>query len=412
MRRILFVDDEPAVLGGLQNLLHRQRRRWDMVFAQGGEAALAELATRPFDVIVTDMRMPGIDGAELLRRVKADHPEVVRVILSGHAERDAVFRALPVAHEFLSKPCDPELLPNVIERVCELQAAVGNQTLSRVIGGIDRLPSAPRSYFRINQAIADDKSSLPEIAAILQEDTAVCAKLLQLVNSVYFGLKSPVSDVQRAVAFLGLDTVRSLVLSAHILRSFEQAPKIPGFSAERLQAYTLITAKVARRITRTRPDAHAIAQECFTAGLLHDIGKLVIATSFPDAFAAFVAARAAGEITSSCAWEREHLGFTHAEVGAYLLRLWALPTAIVEAVAFHHEPGRVPQRGFEIVGCVHVADALVDGCLPDAPCWQGVTRTEGEADLGYLEALGVSDQLPAWRAIAEEEARAFDQRLN
>lgn len=403
MKRVLFVDDEPAVLDGLRDLLRRHRRRWDMAFAGGGEAALAELAARPADVVVSDMRMPGMDGAELLRRVKAEHPRAVRLILTGHAEREAIFRALPVAHQFLSKPCDPEALANTIERACELQALVHDEALARVLGGIDSLPSPPGCYWKITHALADPAVSLQQVGAILLEDPVACAKLLQLVNSAYFGLAKPVADVLHAVSLLGLEMVRSLILTAHLLRATEHAPAVPGFSYQHLHASALLTAKVARRMMAGGP----LAQACFTAGLLHDIGKVVIAMCFPEKFALLIAA-AAGEPDFSVAREKDLLGFTHAEVGAYLLGLWGLPAPIVEAAAYHHEPARVAQRGFEVVGCVYVADALLRRSVPPTP---GVSDDGAPLDEEYLASLGVADRLPEWRAIAAEEARAWGSPL-
>ncbi|HMG23584.1 MAG TPA: response regulator, partial [Kofleriaceae bacterium] len=115
-KRILFVDDEPAILAGLQNLLYKDRKRWDMVFALGGQLALDEIRKESFDIVVSDMRMPGVDGATLLNTVKDECPATVRIMLSGHADREAIVRALPALHQLLSKPCDAATLRGAIER--------------------------------------------------------------------------------------------------------------------------------------------------------------------------------------------------------------------------------------------------------------------------------------------------------
>src|SRR6266545_6839404 len=113
-KRILFVDDEPAILKGLQNLLFRDRPRWEMVFANSGELAVRELAKAPFDVVVSDIRMPGMDGATLLNHVKDRYPTTARIMLSGHAEREAIVRALPALQQLLSKPCNAQTLRRAI----------------------------------------------------------------------------------------------------------------------------------------------------------------------------------------------------------------------------------------------------------------------------------------------------------
>src|SRR5215469_9947183 len=116
MTRILFVDDEPKVLDGLRRLLRPQRLQWDMSFIEGGEAALALLDQSPFDVIVSDLKMPGMDGTALLERAREHHPQVVRIVLSEYADLEAAFRAAQVAHQLLLKPCDAEMLRVAIDR--------------------------------------------------------------------------------------------------------------------------------------------------------------------------------------------------------------------------------------------------------------------------------------------------------
>jgi CheY-like chemotaxis protein len=114
-KRILFVDDDPSVLNALSNVLRRERHRWDMVFANGGEQALAELRTATFDAIVSDMRMPGIDGAQLLEVVRRDSPTTVRIMLSG----SDCETALDSVDELLAKPCSARLLRETLDRMMQ-----------------------------------------------------------------------------------------------------------------------------------------------------------------------------------------------------------------------------------------------------------------------------------------------------
>src|ERR1700722_16735111 len=120
MMRLLFVDDEPRVLQGLKQSRRGKRKIWDMVFAEGGAGALAELERGRFDAIVTDMRMPGMDGAELLNRVKCAQPEALRIILSGQMDPGAAVRAASSAHRFLAKPCDSDTLIEILSESLDL----------------------------------------------------------------------------------------------------------------------------------------------------------------------------------------------------------------------------------------------------------------------------------------------------
>jgi len=395
MKRVLFVDDEPNILQGLQNLLRKHRREWDMVFALGGQEALAELAKSPFDVIVSDMRMPGMDGAALLQRVKAEHPTVARIVLSGYAERDAVMRALPVAHQYLTKPCDAEVLREVIDRVCRLQSMLSDDRLRRVIGKLDRLPSAPRTYWELERALANPDAGIPEVAHVVGKDPAMSLKLLQLSNSAFFGLSRQVTSVEQAVSYLGIELVKNLALTAHVFSELEKDRPIEGFLLEELQRDAVITAKTVKRMLRHDAKQAEYAQ---TAAVVHDIGQLVVAIGMREAFAGIVQAACDGNLQMHQA-ELDVLGVTHAEVGAYLLGIWGLPPIIVEAVACHHNPAMVPVE-FGAVGALHAAVAIVEREMGKS------AGPEVEIDPALLHRTGWATELPRWRDIAREQALA------
>lgn len=188
MTRILFVDDEIRILEGLQRMLRPQRKEWEMAFAPGGQAALTMLEASTFDVIVSDMRMPGIDGAALLETVRQKYPSVLRIILSGYTELEASYRAVPVAHQFLLKPCDPDALRAAIERATSLVEVLNSKMLASLVGSLQELPSLPRTYAELRHALSDPDSSIDQVVRIVEQDVAITAKVLQLVNSAFLGL--------------------------------------------------------------------------------------------------------------------------------------------------------------------------------------------------------------------------------
>ena len=394
MKRILFVDDEPQVLAGLRDMLRKQRAHWDMVFALGGQAALGELANGAFDVVVSDMRMPGIDGATLLAKVKQQYPASARIILSGHAERESVVRALPVAHQFLSKPCDAALLRVVIERACELQRVLQDERIRSVIGKLDRLPSVPQTYWELTQAASHAGVAIEDLADIVEQDPAMAVKVLQLVNSSYFGLPKRLSSVRQAVSYLGIDLLKALALSVHAFGTMEIG-SMEGFSLEQLQQHSLLTARLVKRMV---PDVKR-AGEAFTAALVHDIGKIVLAVSMPELFARVaLGVRQTGRPFHVL--EKELLGVTHAEVGAYLLGFWGLPISIVETVAYHHSPELVMDGAVDVLAAVHVADALLNA-------QQSEHRSPPPEDLlnhAFIERVGLGAQLDGWRDLAASVA--------
>lgn len=393
MKRVLFVDDEQQILDGLQNLLRKQRREWDMVFALGAPAALLELEKSAFDVVVSDMRMPGMDGAGLLLRVKELSPATARIILSGHAERDAVVRVLPVAHQFLSKPCDAATLRSVIDRACGFQKLFEDKAILQVVGKFDKFPPVPDIYWELTSLLARPDTGIGDIAKVVERDPAMCVRLLQIVNSSFFGLAQRMSSIQQAVNYLGMELLKALVLTANLFGT-EGVKDIPGFSMARFQQRSLATARLAKRLVGNS----ARTEEAFTAGMVHDIGQILIASSFPDRFAE-IAAEVERSRTPVYQVERAILGITHAEVGGYLLGVWGLPLPIVEAVAFHHDPGRSVGEDRMLLAVVHAADALAD-CVSDV-----ATPRDNELDMAFLERAGLANELPRWRSLAGKDPR-------
>jgi HD-like signal output (HDOD) protein len=393
-KRVLFVDDEPNILEGLRNLLHRQRRKWEMLFVQSGGEALKVLDREPIDVIVTDMCMPGMDGAALLKKAQELYPRSVRIVLSGHSELEAAMRAVPVAHQFLCKPCEPGVIENVVERACNLQSLMSEEAVRRIVGRIGNLPSLPRVYSRLTAALGTETVSASDIARILKQDMAICAKVLQMVNSAFFRLQRTISGIEEAVAYLGFNTIRRIVLAIEVFRNAH--PQIqPKISLEALQAHALLVADLASSLQtekRGREDA-------FVAGLLHDIGKLVLAVGLPAHFDKAIAEMEDRGCSMYIAEQRVS-EVTHAEVGGYLLGLWGLPHPIVEAVASHHVPSRVDAKEFGILATTHIANALIHDEL--SAMAGGSEQHSTPLDLGYVEAIGVAERLPEWRELARQ----------
>jgi HD-like signal output (HDOD) protein/CheY-like chemotaxis protein len=382
MKRILFVDDEVAVLDGLRDRLRKQRRQWEMVFAVGGPAALAECARGAFDIVVSDMRMPGMDGAALLSQIKESYPMTVRIVLSGHAEREAVMRTLAVAHQYLSKPCDSETLQSVLTHALSLQALMSDDTLRSLVGSVDKLPSPSKIYLELTALLARSTPSVDDIVKVVERDPAMCLKVLQVVNSAFFGLQRRVTGMRDAIAYLGVDLLKSLALAAQI---FADAESLQGFDCGRLanlQRHSFLVARLARKLAPCRGD------DAFVAGMLHDVGSIVLALADRDRVEARNAASRERGVPVYVV-ERERLNVTHAEVGAYILGTWGVPLGVVEAVAGHHEPRRFGNASFDAMTAVHIAEALVTESESDAPAGTLLDAT-------HLTELGVLCELPAW----------------
>ena len=390
--RVLFVDDEPNILNGIRRMLHGQRSEWDMAFVGNGPRALETMAEKKYDVIVSDMRMPGMNGAELLAQVKEAYPKTIRIILSGHSEKESIMRAVRPAHQYLAKPCDKLSLIDTISKAWSLRALMATDGLKSMISKIETLPSLPTLYLQVAEALEQPDCSLEKLAKIISKDPAMTAKIMQLVNSAFFGLPKKMTDISRAVVYLGLETIRSLVLSIGLFSKFN--PKeLPFLDLESLFDHSFRTANTAKNILKSEKANKDALDEAFMAGLLHDLGKLILAQNIPDVYADILTT-AKTQSTGISEIEMSDLGATHAEVGAYLLGLWGLPDNIVEAVAFHHHPEKTPARNLGALIAVHAANVM------DHYPKEVITQPDADRlNLDYLDRIGCLDRLASWHAI-------------
>jgi putative nucleotidyltransferase with HDIG domain len=390
--RILFVDDNPLILQGLRRLLHGMREEWELEFAESGMAALALMGERPFDGVVTDLKMPGMNGADFLTEVLKHHPQTVRLVLSGHSEQELTYRCVGVAHQCLSKPCDPETLRRTIQRTIQSNHSPKNEAIRKLVAHLDRLPTIPALYTEMMERLRDPETCVEDVAAIVRKDPALTAKLLQLVNSAFFGLSRPMASILEAVTYLGMETIRCLMLSLSAFSRYERTQSA-GVSMTEVWQHSLRTAEIARRIVHEQELPERVADAAFVGGLLHDIGRLVLASNCPMEYLQVSRLAGADKLTLEEA-EDQVFSCNHADVGGYLLGLWGLPPPVVDAIGRHHRPAASEDTEFTPLTAVHVANVLDWEQTPGKGGFPPPTL-----DLPYLAGLGVQDWIPAWSAM-------------
>ena len=363
MTSVLLVDDDAFVLDALCDVIAARRPAWEVSKARTTEGALRRLAGGKVDAVVVDIGLDEEDGVTTLEQARKDSPGVFRIVLSGSVDVSERSRAAVAAHRYLSKPCDAARLIEIIEQGLSVRGLLHSDSVRAALGEIGSLPAAPGSYVALTRALEDRRTPLAKIAAIVEQDVAICAKVMQFASSGFFSLGRPVSDVQGAIAYLGLDLLRALVLSAGALRVFQPRGG-QHFSAVALAEHGLAVAQAARSLA----DGRLPTKDVFVTAMLHDIGKLVLSTHLPREFDA-AAARAEATKRPVHVVERELYGYSHAEIGAYLLGLWGLPSTVVEAVAFHHDPGLFPHDSLHLIDVIAAADFVVRKTLAhdDAP---------------------------------------------
>ena len=365
-----------------------------MQFVGSASEALECLDRADCDVVVSDVRMPGMSGVQLLTEVQNRHPRTVRLLLSGQADMEIIMDAIGPTHQYLAKPCDAEVLKTTIARACALGDLLQDEKIKRLVSQIESLPSLPSLYLELEEALQSADSSIEKAAAIVSKDVGMMATILKLVNSAFFGVGQNISDPVRAVLFLGLDTLKTLVLTVKVFHQLGQG-SLAGFSHDRFWHHSVSVGEQARKIAKGEQADPQVVEHALAGGLLHDVGLLILVSYFPEEYEKTLTLFASQQISLAEA-ERQTLGADHAEVGAYLLGLWGLATPILEAVAFHHNPAKCLTHGLSPLITVHVANGFVEE--------QGVGSFEGDSpffDLDYLAQLGLADRLPAWRNLAE-----------
>ena len=390
MKRIMFVDDEPNVLMGLQRMLRSMRSEWDMTFVNSGEEALTILDNQTFDVVVSDMRMPGMNGAQLLSEVCRTHPGIGRIILSGQSDHEAILHSIGPTHRYLSKPCDTELLKTTVMRTCDLRDILASKPLRKLVSGMTVLPSPPACYNEIKSALETPDISMKQVAEIISRDAGMTAKILQLVNSAFFGIPRHVSNASQAISIIGLDTVKTLALSFHIFGELTDS-RVPPEFIDSLWRHSVKVGKYAKQIAHAQNLHREECEAAFTAGLLHDIGKLVFMTNFPVQYVKILN-RAEEEKAAVSLVEFSLFETTHAEAGAYLMGLWGLPDSVVEAITWHHNPSKLGGIEFGLLTAVHAANAIA---------YEDAKIRSFLIDQSYLASLGISDRLLEWQKICK-----------
>lgn len=370
MRRILFVDDELNILAGLRRSLWNLRKQWDMVFAEGAAEALRQCAAAPFDAVVSDARMPGMEGSELLGEVMRQYPNTVRIVLSGQCSRESVLQCVGVAHQFLSKPCDAATLKSAIQRLCEIRDFFHDSGTRRAISCVQCLPSQRSHYQDLAAEMSSERATLGRVAEIVACDVAMSAKVLQLVSSGFFGSPQRVADATHAVTLLGLDTMRALWTSAHTFQ-----PCSPGAHEAEVDALTeqsRAVAGMAKHIAQTLTEDRHLINDAYLSGMLHAVGTLALDSP-----------------------SESPRGDEEPDPGGYLAALWGLPDTVVQAIAYQDIPHACPGQPSVPLTALHAARTLLARSANPA------STLGGPSDTDHLQRAGDVPCLPDGVALRE-----------
>lgn len=383
--RVLLVDDEELVIKGIQRNL--QSIELDVDVALSGKEGLRLFKEKPYDVVISDLRMPEMDGNQFLNEICIHYPQSIRMVLSGYAEKKMLLDSIGVTHQLLAKPCDPQLLELSIRKALELKLFLKNDDLCRLISKIDRLPSLPKLFLDLQFATQNPESTIDEIAEIIEKDPPMMARIFQLANSPCFGVGG-VHRLADAIKTLGITTIKSLVLMGSVFDCWSQENS-KTLQLDALWSHSLLTSWYSKQLASSHKHDPTFCELCSTAGLLHDIGKVIFLVLFAEEYSQIVQeSRRSKRPLIDC--EKEAFGVAHPEVGAYLLGLWGLPTPIVEAVLYHHQPNLSTIQEISPLSFVHIAESL-------SHFETSHSSNQGGVDEVYLKQIGLSSDPLTWK---------------
>lgn len=391
-RHILIVD-EPSSLLKLGRVIDHRSHNWKLTYVSSGQIALDVLHQQKFDAVITQTKLSEMDGDTFLEAMSRDHPLVIRFLVIDGTDHEGRFPGINSAHQVLSQICAAESLETNLKQVFELDDLLGDEKLLSLLTGMTKVPSLPAMYQEIRKRLQSPHASIREIAEIIHSDPAMTAKIIKLVNSAYFGLNRKVTDAAEAASLIGLDTLSTLVLSVGIFSQFDK-PRDKDFSLLNYVQHSLDVANLSKRVARVEGQSKEVTEAAFLAGILHDMGMLILMQNRPEDYKRIKSALIKEELSLDEA-EAEVLGANHGAVGAYLLGLWGLPTSVIEAVAFHHQPSHARSKQFGPLTAVHVACTF-----SSSRSFQFDTHSpfeEKRIDLDYLSAIGMADKLQTWQ---------------
>ncbi len=367
---------------------------WSVSRVDSADEMLERIQQYHYDIIIIGISDNPEQVLSGLMQVIRVSPDAVRIAVTGNLSPAIAARVSEVAHSSLPENCTDVQISLAVEQALKVASLIRKPEIKDFIGRIERLPSLPDIYEALNTALVSGQSNARDIAQIVERDPVMSAKVLQLVNSAFFGLERQIYRLNEAVTILGVRLIRDLTLASHIFEAFPQGAEWTRFSFSQIHSRSMLVARFAQDICRSvKADRHVQGQ-AFLAGLLHDFGMIMLASHDPEEYRAVM--NKASDLTQPLyVVEKMNIGVSHAEAGAYLLGLWNLPPKVIEAVLFHHFPGSSPSGDFQPLTAVHIADALLPAVNNGIGC-----SVSSQLSLKYIDRLGLKSHLNQWEMMA------------
>ena len=361
MNTILFVDDEKQILRSFMRLFIDTD--YEIFTAGNAHEALEILESNDIELVISDFKMPRMNGFEFLSKVKQMYPKTMRMMLSGYSEEEMVFKSLHtnVAKMYMFKPWQNETLLKIIDQVFHTESILKSKNLLETMNNIDHLPTIPKSHQKIINLLESD-FDISKISAEIERDQSIASKVLHIANSAFYGAKT--GSLKKAITFIGLQNTTNLVRSTSVMSYLSgdfqnsQADKIWDHAA---LSNRLLYHVYEKQLGKSLPDL------CSSAGLLQNIGMVFLLKNFKLDYIKLLLKSQKEDFCIEKA-EYENFGVNHMQAGAYLLKWWDFPYPIIESAMYHHTPAAEQIVNRELLNAVHISNCYSSKLL-NIPFW-------------------------------------------
>lgn len=399
---LLIIDSNLEATESYQKALAPKAASWTVHYAASADEGLKLAEAHTPDIIVTALSLNDGQGLKVLSQAIDAAPLAHAFIAAEESDRPQLAAAFEGGCRYLPSPCPSDRLLLEFQRCLAIDAWLESPVIKEIVSSRSEFESLPAHHHQIVTALNAPHSAIDEVAEAIANDLALSAKVLETANSSFYGFDENVADIKQAISLLGLSNTRNIVLATHVFSKVGQDSEHQSLIKE-IWHHSIAVAGAARRICLHETNNHCAAEEAYSAGLLHDIGKIVLLGVVPDEY---IEAQRLSREESLSAWQTEYkvLGCDHAEVGAYLLAKWGLPSTVSEAAALHHRPANSCHGTFSTLAAVHAANAIVRK-----------RRNPKHADAtpitNFLIEIGKSQQWADWEAIAKGEKPPSQKKL-
>ncbi len=390
----LLIVDKPDIPMALKDRWAAEAIPHQILYADSEKTAREILDTEEVNLVICHLVIFNEGGRPFFADLDKNYPQLLRIALIKPRDREALLQSLPYVHHFIDEPIDISTLKQYLDRIAILHNILGGASILKLCTHLNTLPSLPDIFYQVIEELALPDPSIAKISKLIEHDSSISARIIQIVNSPALGLRKRVDNIEQSLALLGLDMTKAIIIYAGI-NNYLYSPSHILATAESINNNSFTIANLAMRITLAETGNYALAQQAKMAGILNNLGYMLLLNS-PQTQADLRNILTADKMTLL---EAEQLltGITHAELGAYFLGIRGFSEELLEAIAHYCRPEARPVEGFNVLTALHAAHALAPSPLRSIiPC------KKSEFHLPYLDKLGLINRIPSWEAIAAE----------